>query len=172
MLYKLLILLTWHVSSHNLTACDVLCYSGSMISLIEKLRRFELDLLEEALRDSNGVQAHAAKKLGISKRSMYYRLSRLQMKPDSFRNGRAAALPVLLRFRVLRRDGFKCRYCGQSPPRVALEVDHVIPVARGGRDEMRNLVAACFQCNHGKRDDAGLLVDANGVLAEDETFDE
>lgn len=54
-----------------------------------------------------------------------------------------------LRFEVLRRDGHTCRYCGATPP-VPLEVDHVLPVALGGRDEPSNLVTACDQCNSGK----------------------
>lgn len=54
------------------------------------------------------------------------------------------------RFEVLRRDGHTCRYCGASAPDVALQVDHVIPVALGGTDGPDNLVAACRDCNYGK----------------------
>jgi len=62
------------------------------------------------------------------------------------------SLSNALRFRVLTRDRFTCVYCGRRAPDVALEVDHVTPVARGGRDEETNLVTACFSCNRGKRD--------------------
>jgi 5-methylcytosine-specific restriction endonuclease McrA len=31
-----------------------------------------------------------------------------------------------------------------------LEVDHKIPVAKGGRNEIENLWALCFECNRGK----------------------
>jgi hypothetical protein len=55
-----------------------------------------------------------------------------------------------LRFRVLSRDGFRCVYCGATPRVRLLHADHVIPRASGGRDEMRNLVAACEECNLGK----------------------
>lgn len=55
-----------------------------------------------------------------------------------------------LRYEVLRRDGFACRYCGSKAPDVELEVDHVLPVALGGGDEAGNLVAACAGCNAGK----------------------
>ena len=57
-----------------------------------------------------------------------------------------------LRFDVLNRDGFKCRYCGQSAPDVVLHVDHVKPVANGGTNSLDNLVAACSACNGGKSD--------------------
>ncbi len=55
------------------------------------------------------------------------------------------------RFEVLRRDGYRCRYCGATAPEGAtLTVDHVTPVALGGTDAPSNLVAACRDCNAGK----------------------
>ena len=56
----------------------------------------------------------------------------------------------LVRFEVLKRDGFKCTYCGEGPPDVVLVVDHVIPVAKGGGNEEDNLTTACKTCNQGK----------------------
>lgn len=35
---------------------------------------------------------------------------------------------------------------------VVLQVDHVVPVAEGGTDDMMNLVTSCWECNSGKRD--------------------
>ncbi len=61
------------------------------------------------------------------------------------------------RFEVFKRDEFTCRYCGRKTPDAVLEVDHVIPVAEGGGDEMDNLVTACWECNRGK---GALLLDA------------
>lgn len=55
-----------------------------------------------------------------------------------------------LRYEIFRRDGFTCRYCGASAPDVALEVDHVVPVALGGSDKPANLTTACVLCNSGK----------------------
>ncbi len=56
------------------------------------------------------------------------------------------AVSKTLRFNVLRRDNFKCRYCGAQADRV----DHVTPRAMGGPDTAENLVAACEPCNSGK----------------------
>jgi hypothetical protein len=58
------------------------------------------------------------------------------------------AITKRMRFVVLERDGFTCRYCKAS--NVALEVDHVIPRSLGGQDIIANLVAACVDCNRGK----------------------
>jgi hypothetical protein len=54
------------------------------------------------------------------------------------------------RFEVFKRDGFKCAYCGRTPPDVLLHVDHVEAVANGGSDDPTNLITACADCNLGK----------------------
>ena len=60
------------------------------------------------------------------------------------------ALGNAVRFKILQRDGFRCQYCGRTPPAVVLHVDHVVAVADGGGNDEENLVAACSDCNHGK----------------------
>ena len=72
------------------------------------------------------------------------------------------AVSKSLRFAVLTRDGYTCRYCGAKPQDVELHVDHVVPVALGGSDVPENLVAACAPCNSGKAatpPDAQLVAD-------------
>lgn len=64
--------------------------------------------------------------------------------------GERPAISARLRFQVLQRDGFACCYCGAKAPAVKLHLDHIIPVAHGGRTELENLQAACSECNHGK----------------------
>lgn len=48
---------------------------------------------------------------------------------------------------VKTRDGFRCRLC---PRTTDLQVDHIIPVSRGGLTIMRNLWTLCAIC-HSKR---------------------
>jgi len=60
------------------------------------------------------------------------------------------ALSKKTRFDVFKRDEFVCQYCGDTPPRVILEVDHIIPVADGGGNAIENLICSCFDCNRGK----------------------
>lgn len=64
-----------------------------------------------------------------------------------------------LRIRILERDGYRCIYCGQSSRSAVLQVDHVVPRARGGSDDPTNLVTACYECNAGKSDDLVALPD-------------
>lgn len=54
------------------------------------------------------------------------------------------------RFKIFHRDNFTCQYCGNKPPEVVLEVDHVVSRKDGGGDEEMNLITACFNCNRGK----------------------
>lgn len=61
-------------------------------------------------------------------------------------------ISVRTRFEVLKRDRFACAYCGKHPPDVLLEVDHIVPRAAGGSDELDNLICACWDCNRGKAD--------------------
>ncbi len=44
-----------------------------------------------------------------------------------------------------------CHYCGQHVGAAALTLDHVVPVARGGRSTKGNVVPACASCNASKR---------------------
>ena len=62
------------------------------------------------------------------------------------------AVSTRLRWEILRRDRFACRYCGARALKdgVVLEVDHVLPKVLGGKDRADNLVAACEACNSGK----------------------
>ena len=71
-----------------------------------------------------------------------------------------------LRFEVLRRDGYTCRYCGARAPDATLTVDHVVPVTLGGDDDARNLVTACVDCNAGKSSiapDAAIVEDVDAT---------
>ncbi len=61
-----------------------------------------------------------------------------------------ATLPVRKRFFILKRDHYMCRLCKTAG--VPLEVDHVVPVGRGGSDALDNLQTLCIPCNRGKRD--------------------
>jgi hypothetical protein len=71
-------------------------------------------------------------------------------------------IPKGIRFDVFKRDSFKCQFCGATAPDVLLEVDHLHPVARGGSNDITNLITACQPCNSGKSDKT---LDENTTLA-------
>lgn len=55
-----------------------------------------------------------------------------------------------LRFEVLKRDGYRCQMCGATAKESRLHVDHRHPVAKGGKNDLKNLWTLCADCNHGK----------------------
>lgn len=59
-------------------------------------------------------------------------------------------IPRRVRFEVLKRDGFRCRYCGAAAPGAVLVIDHVRPLHEGGTDDPGNLITSCESCNSGK----------------------
>ena len=60
------------------------------------------------------------------------------------------ALKKGVRFKVLKRDGFKCQFCGAHGGNVNFHIDHLIPVCNGGDNSMLNLATTCEACNAGK----------------------
>ncbi|MFA5047666.1 MAG: HNH endonuclease [Patescibacteria group bacterium] len=55
-----------------------------------------------------------------------------------------------LRYQILKRDDFKCVLCGNSAKDDLLMIDHIIPVVKGGTNNLNNLRTLCRQCNLGK----------------------
>jgi hypothetical protein len=51
------------------------------------------------------------------------------------------------RYSILEADGFKCRACGSKE---FLEIDHIIPIGKGGTNDPTNLQTLCRECNAGK----------------------
>jgi 5-methylcytosine-specific restriction endonuclease McrA len=54
-----------------------------------------------------------------------------------------SAWPIVRRI-VFERDAYACGYCGT---REDLQVDHLIPLSRGGSNGFDNLITACVSCN-------------------------
>jgi 5-methylcytosine-specific restriction protein A len=50
-----------------------------------------------------------------------------------------------------RRSAGVCHYCGRQVGALALTMDHIVPLGRGGRSVRANVVPACKTCNTKKR---------------------
>lgn len=67
--------------------------------------------------------------------------------------GQRALMTTELRKKILTRDGYKCKHCGASisnEPNLLLEIDHIIPVSKGGLTTEDNLQTLCWKCNRRK----------------------
>jgi 5-methylcytosine-specific restriction endonuclease McrA len=52
-----------------------------------------------------------------------------------------------VRARILERDGESCGFCGTEHD---LQIDHIFPVALGGKSDDDNLQVLCGPCNRAK----------------------
>lgn len=67
--------------------------------------------------------------------------------------GQRSLMTARLRGVVKERDGYACVQCGvslASEPHLLLEVDHIMPVSRGGLSTLDNLQTLCWRCNRSK----------------------
>lgn len=55
--------------------------------------------------------------------------------------------------KVFRRDGYRCQMCGaKKSDDTQLTIDHIIPLAAGGSNDIDNLQTLCRRCNENKAD--------------------
>jgi 5-methylcytosine-specific restriction endonuclease McrA len=45
----------------------------------------------------------------------------------------------------------RCHYCGRPTATADLTMDHIVPIARGGKSTKGNVVPACKECNNQKK---------------------
>lgn len=58
-----------------------------------------------------------------------------------------------LREKIKGRDSYTCKYCSLSvrdEKNLLLEIDHVIPLSKGGITSEDNLQTLCWKCNRSK----------------------
>ena len=73
----------------------------------------------------------------------------------AFAKEQRALMTKKMREYIKKRDNFTCCNCGNSTykePNLLLEIDHIIPVAKGGCTEEDNLQTLCWKCNRAKSD--------------------
>ncbi|OQY35977.1 MAG: HNH endonuclease [Anaerolineaceae bacterium 4572_5.1] len=85
-------------------------------------------------------------------RGVVHTVSRTFPKPSIIRLQKIIKRPrpcvKLTKREILRRDNYRCQYCGRSS--ATLTVDHIVPQHLGGESTWENLVTACAECNHKK----------------------
>jgi hypothetical protein len=73
----------------------------------------------------------------------------------AFSKEQRALMTKKLREQIKARDNYTCCICGNSThaePNLLLEIDHIIPVAKGGLTKEDNLQTLCWKCNRSKSD--------------------
>lgn len=83
------------------------------------------------------------------------RILESKLTASAFAKEQRTLMTKKLRESIKARDNFTCCNCGNSThvePNLLLEIDHIIPVSKGGRTEEDNLQTLCWKCNRSKGD--------------------
>lgn len=124
-------------------------------SLIHKKEDFQITLKLEVYYQSNGgrVNENRKGKYNFEQLIEFYNEWQNGNKYEETKKQERKIMNDDIRYNVLKRDNFTCQICGSTAKDGAkLHVDHIIPIARGGKTVMSNLQTLCERCNMGKSD--------------------
>lgn len=60
-----------------------------------------------------------------------------------------------VRWRIMVRDGFTCQLCKRLCDPSGIEIDHIVPLSKGGTDADDNLRTCCIACNQDRNRQRG-----------------
>ena len=105
---------------------------------------------------------YARKSENFSAEKILFLIKRLDNKNGTFYNDREiweslcrverGKVSNKMRFSIYKRDNYRCCKCGISSKYAQLEIDHIIPIAKGGKSSYDNLQTLCHKCNAEKGD--------------------
>lgn len=104
---------------------------------------------------SGGGMAHRYFTVPMTEETIIELIKVLESKltQSAFTKQQRALMTKKLRDAIKIRDNYTCRQCGNSThkePNLLLEIDHIVPVAKGGPTEESNLQTLCWKCNRSK----------------------
>lgn len=104
---------------------------------------------------SNGGMAQRSFTVPMNEENIIELINRLESKlsTQAIAKEQRALMTSKLRTQIKERDNYTCCQCGNSThvePNLLLEIDHIIPIARGGLTKEDNLQTLCWKCNRSK----------------------
>lgn len=107
-----------------------------------------------------GKNVRSRKRLTINENEVKEYFRRLKNKTGHFYNDEMiwnslvnyerGKISLHLRFYIYERDHYTCKKCGRRGKRANLEVDHIVPISKGGKSTVDNLQTLCHRCNQQK----------------------
>lgn len=92
-------------------------------------------------------------KLDINNMERFIRYLAEKVKFKKSVEGQRKLMTQRLRQEIKERDHYTCQSYGVSitdEPHLLLEIDHIVPVSKGGLTEESNLQTLCWKCNRKK----------------------
>lgn len=104
---------------------------------------------------SNGGMAQRSFSVPMNEENIIELINQLESKLslEALAKEQRALMTSKLRTQIKERDNFTCCQCGNSvfsEPNLLLEIDHIIPVSKGGLTREDNLQTLCWKCNRAK----------------------
>lgn len=100
---------------------------------------------------NTGTECRTVMDIDMLNRFVVYLAERVKFSKSAA--GQRALMTSRLRQHIKERDDFTCQSCGVSvsqEPHLLLEIDHIIPIAKGGLTTEGNLQTLCWRCNRSK----------------------
>lgn len=127
--------------------------------------RLGLAIIDEAVLNveykftytSDGGMAQRSFTVPMNEENIIELINQLENKlsKDAQTKEQRALMTTRLRTFIKERDNYTCCQCGNSThkePNLLLEVDHIIPISKGGLTLEENLQTLCWKCNRSKGD--------------------
>lgn len=111
------------------------------------------NLIEQFICDGGFSEiANHSKRIDIWKIECAEYIAKLNLL-NKYRQKQCKLMTKQLRDSIAERDNYTCQICGKyMPDSVGLQIDHIIPVAKGGKSIPSNLQVLCSKCNGSKSD--------------------
>jgi len=65
-------------------------------------------------------------------------------------NSKRRTIPLKHRHTIFKKYKYRCVECGATNEETRLEIDHIVPLSKGGTNDVENLQVLCKECNLGK----------------------
>ena len=108
-------------------------------------------LAQESYRRHTAKRRADSKRIRLAhpERALDYRNRRRSRKLLNGPTGDRSAYRAFVKH-IRQCDVGSCYYCGKNVPKGRRQIDHIVPLEKGGTDEVYNLCCACSGCNSKK----------------------
>lgn len=124
--------------------------SGMLGKKQSKKTRFKISLANKGKKHlSQTLEKHYNWQGGISKKKGYRAFIEHRRRAKKFKNGGSHTIKQWNELKI--KCNFVCPCCGKSEPEIRLTQDHIIPLSKGGSDNIENIQPLCGSCNCRKK---------------------